>query len=97
MCRLTGVGPSILLHPLDILDAKDAPGLEFFPGMALPASEKAVVLDHVLDRLTAQFDLVGTAEHARRVADRPLRLHDAATAGITGPQTPQTHDAGPER
>ncbi len=92
MCRLTGVGPSILLHPLDILDAKDAPGLEFFPGMALPASEKAVVLDHVLDRLTAQFDLVGTAEHARRVADRPLRLHDAATAGIAGPDHRPTHD-----
>jgi protoporphyrinogen oxidase/peptidoglycan/xylan/chitin deacetylase (PgdA/CDA1 family) len=92
MCRLAGVGPSILLHPLDILDADDAPGLEFFPGMALPASEKALVLDHVLDRLTAQFDLVGTAEHARRVSGRSLRVHDASTAGISGPDDRQRRE-----
>lgn len=81
LCRRTGVGPSILLHPLDLLDAADAPGLEFFPGMALPASEKAGVLDHVLSRLTRDFDVVGTAEHARRVALRPLREHAASSAG----------------
>jgi protoporphyrinogen oxidase/peptidoglycan/xylan/chitin deacetylase (PgdA/CDA1 family) len=80
-CRLAGVGPSILLHPLDLLDASDAPGLEFFPGMALPASEKAAVLDHVLSRMTRDFDVVGTGEHARRVALRALPEHDAATAG----------------
>jgi hypothetical protein len=80
-CRLAGVGPSILLHPLDILDAKDAPGLEFFPGMALPAGEKQRVLDHVLARLSRDFDVVGTGEHARRLATRPMRIHDASTAG----------------
>lgn len=88
LCRRAGVGPSILLHPLDILDAKDAPGLEFFPGMALPAAEKAGVLDHVLGTLTREFDVVGTAEHARRVAVRPLKEYPAAKAGIasgTGP------------
>ncbi len=84
MCRVMRVEPSILLHPLDILDATDAPGLEFFPGMALPAAEKAAVLDRVLDRLNAQFDVVGTAEHARRIGERPLRIHDAADAGIAG-------------
>lgn len=83
-CRLAGVGPSILLHPLDILDRDDAPGLEFFPGMALPAREKAAVLDHVLRRLTTDFDMVGTAEHARRLGRTPLRQKDPATAGITG-------------
>ena len=83
-CRLAGVGPSILLHPLDLLDAADAPGLEFFPGMALPAGEKQQVLDHVLARLTREFDVVGTAEHARRVGLRPLRVHDAGTAGPRG-------------
>ena len=81
VCRLAGVGPSILLHPLDLLDASDAPGLEFFPGMALPAREKAAVLDHVLSRMTRDFDVVGTGEHARRVALRALPEHDAATAG----------------
>ncbi len=84
-CRLAGVGPSILLHPLDILDAGDAPGLEFFPGMALPAGAKAEVLDHVLARLTAEYDVVGTAEHARRVGATDLAVKDAATAGIDMP------------
>ncbi len=87
VCRLAGVGPSILLHPLDILDATDAPGLEFFPGMALPASEKAAVLDHVLTRLTRDFDVVGTGEHARRAGLGRLREHDASTAGISAPAT----------
>jgi protoporphyrinogen oxidase/peptidoglycan/xylan/chitin deacetylase (PgdA/CDA1 family) len=83
-CRLAGVGPSILLHPLDLLDAADAPGLEFFPGMALPAAEKRRLLDHVLSRLTRDFEVVGTGEHARRLAGRPLPVHDAGTAGPRG-------------
>ena len=85
MCHLMRVEPSILLHPLDILDAKDAPGLEFFPGMALSSGDKQQVLDHVLSRLTAEFDVVGTAEHARRVGARRLRVRDASDAGISGP------------
>ncbi len=81
-CRIAGVGPSILLHPLDILDRDDAPGLEFFPGMALRAAEKAKVLDHFLAKLTADFDVVGTAEHARRLGERPLPVHQASDAGM---------------
>ncbi len=85
MCRVAGIGPSILLHPLDLLDRDDAPGLEFFPGMALPSAEKSRVLDHVLSRLTDDFDVVGTGEHARLLGRRPLRTKDPATAGISGP------------
>jgi hypothetical protein len=81
LCRLSGIGPSILMHPLDLLDAQDAPGLEFFPGMALPRPEKQRVVDQVLTRLTSEFDLVGTGEHARRLATKPLRRVDASTAG----------------
>ncbi len=67
-CRLRGVGPSMLLHPLDLLDARDAPRLEFFPGMALPAAEKVGVVALGVDRRCSEhFDVVGTGEHARRV------------------------------
>lgn len=70
-CRLTGTAPSLLLHPLDLLDGADAPGLEFFPGMQLGADRKREVLDAVLGYLTDHYDVVGTAEHARSVAATP--------------------------
>ena len=37
-CEFRRIGPSLLLHPLDLLDHAEAPGVEFFPGMALSAS-----------------------------------------------------------
>ena len=67
-CRLTGTQPSLLLHPLDLLDAGDAPGLQFFPGMNLPLSRKREVLDFILTEMTSHFDVVNLAEHARRTA-----------------------------
>lgn len=67
-CRLTGTAPSLLLHPLDLLDGADAPGLEFFPGMQLGAGRKREVLNAVLGYLTSHYRVVGTAEHARTVA-----------------------------
>lgn len=82
-CRLRGVGPSMLLHPLDLLDGRDAPRLEFFPGMALPAAQKVAVVKGALAAMQRHFDVVGTAEHATRLlgADVVLRTQDAATAG----------------
>jgi hypothetical protein len=66
-CVACGVGPSLLLHPTDVLDAKDAPGMEFFPGMAVPAVQKVALLKWILATLSRWFDVVGTAEHATRV------------------------------
>jgi hypothetical protein len=81
-CRLRGVGPTMLLHPLDLLDARDAPRLEFFPGMAMPAAEKLVVVGQVLDAMQRHFDVVGTGEHAARLAGgRLARVRAVATAG----------------
>ncbi|WP_445185048.1 polysaccharide deacetylase family protein [Pseudonocardia sp. Cha107L01] len=83
-CRLRGVGPSLLLHPLDLLDARHAPGLEFFPGMAMRAEEKARVLDWALTTLSAQFDVVGTGEHVRRIDKAGVsRSRSAASATPT--------------
>jgi hypothetical protein len=67
-CRLRGVGPSLLLHPLDLLDGQDAPRLEFFPGMAVSATEKGRVLRWVLATMARSFELVGTATHVERLA-----------------------------
>src|SRR5262245_23603858 len=40
VCKLLGVGPSVLLHPLDFLGAEDEPNMRFFPGMSLPLAKK---------------------------------------------------------
>jgi len=78
-CRLTGTEPSLLLHPLDLLDARDAPGLEFFPGMRMDYGRKRAVLDFVLDQLQRHHRVVGMNEHARALAaragpERPIGL-----------------------
>jgi hypothetical protein len=64
LCLRTGVNPSFLLHPLDILDSEDAPELAFFPGMDLPAVHKRAVVREVLDTLAAHFTLVTMSLHA---------------------------------
>lgn len=69
-CRLTGTEPSLLLHPLDLLDAKDAPGLEFFPGMGMDYGRKRAMLDFILHELSKYYRLVGMDEHARAIAVR---------------------------
>ncbi|GAA1274922.1 polysaccharide deacetylase family protein [Saccharothrix xinjiangensis] len=73
LCRARGVQPSLLLHPTDVLGATEAPGMEFFPGMAVPGARKVEFLGWVLDALRRGFDVVGTGEHVRRLAGLPDR------------------------
>lgn len=71
-CKATGTQPSLLLHPLDLLDGKDAPGLEFFPGMNMPLGKKQEMLDFVLDEFNKSFNLVSVAEHAESIKGIPV-------------------------
>jgi peptidoglycan/xylan/chitin deacetylase (PgdA/CDA1 family) len=66
-CRWLGIGPSVLLHPLDFLGAEDDQDLRFFPGMNLPRDEKMILLDAVLSRLTRHFHVVPMRQHAAAV------------------------------
>lgn len=79
-CQLRGVGPSLLLHPLDLIDASDAPGAEFFPGMALPATDKLAVIDWCLRQLSSRFDVRSCGEHARVLSASRLRTREPAHA-----------------
>lgn len=71
-CRLGGVSPSILLHPLDFLGADDVDDLGFFPGMRWKRNEKLALAERALDLIDGSFSVVSMEEHASRVA------HDAA-------------------
>ena len=79
-CRVAGVGPSILVHPLDLVGADDLPssGLEFFPAMNLPGARKRLLVRDCLARFAAAYDVGSVGRHARAVADGPLVATDAS-------------------
>ncbi len=67
-CRMFGVQPSFLLHPLDLLGGDQVPELSFFPGMDLPTDRKREVFLEVLELLADQFELVTVGHHASLAA-----------------------------
>jgi len=75
-CLAGRVQPSFLLHPLDLLDADQAPGLSFFPGMDVPGERKRELVSRVLVMLGRAFRLAPMADHARSV----LAVEGARTA-----------------
>jgi hypothetical protein len=69
LCRLAGVQPSILLHPLDFLGKEDVPELAFFPAMGLPAQRKLAFVERLLDLLAAAHRVVPLGVHAREILE----------------------------
>jgi hypothetical protein len=84
LCRLSGVQPSLLLHPLDFLGVDD--GLEplrFFPGMNIPAATKLAWISDFL------------AAYARRFQVLPMGAHvDALNAAASLPEIPPVFGRG---
>jgi hypothetical protein len=77
LCRVAGVEPSFLLHPLDLLGGDQVPELAFFPGMDLPHRRKAELFERVLRVLGEQFTLVPMGRHAAAIEarrDLPARV-----------------------
>lgn len=66
-CKMRGISPSLLLHPLDFLGCDDVPELGFFPGMSWKSSEKLPFVQRVLDLYFDEFDVGTMIDHARRV------------------------------
>jgi hypothetical protein len=71
MCKLTGVSPSILLHPLDFMSGEDAPELKFFPAMQMPLAKKLTMLNKILTFLHSQFDVVNMHQYAGQTFQMP--------------------------
>ena len=57
-CRCAGSEPSILLHPLDFLTARDCPELDFFPAMTLDPNVKRRMLVFALEELIRNYDVL---------------------------------------
>ncbi|MGQ9888938.1 MAG: polysaccharide deacetylase family protein [Aggregatilineales bacterium] len=68
-CRVSGLEPSILLHPLDFLGADDnIPELAFFPAMGMKRAPKMSVVSAALTILRDKFNVVTMKQHALSVA-----------------------------
>jgi hypothetical protein len=70
VCRLRGVEPSILLHPLDFLGADDVDALGFFPGMTMSGAHKRAIVRACLAELAEQFRVLPMGEHAALASSR---------------------------
>jgi len=81
MCRLTGVAPSLLLHPLDFIGCDDVGDLAFFPGMDMLAEDKISIVTEVLDILEEHYDLVTIGEHIDSARPPFRKLELGATGG----------------
>jgi hypothetical protein len=81
LCRAAGVGPSILLHPLDFISGDDVKELAFFPGMDIAVEEKIRRVESYIDVLARHFRVVPMGEHAAALAarDLPVKVPHFAT------------------
>ncbi|MEZ6092983.1 MAG: polysaccharide deacetylase family protein [Pirellulaceae bacterium] len=68
MCRIRGIEPSILLHPLDFMGCDDDRDLEFFPAMDIPSGKKLRIMDRVFSILSKSYSVVTMQEHAAKHA-----------------------------
>lgn len=84
LCRLRGVAPSLLLHPLDFMGAEDDPELNFFPGMQLSGDAKRALLDEMLERFAEHFELGTVAAHASQAAAEWTRAEPVAAVSGAG-------------
>lgn len=65
MCRMAGVQPSLLLHPLDFMGSDDTGDLDFFPAMRTPHARKVEVVSDVLRLMARDHHIVPMREHAQ--------------------------------
>lgn len=74
LCRMAGVQPSLLLHPLDFLGRDDVDGLSFFPAMSLSGARKMALVGEMLGLLCQHFTPVTVGRHAETAAAGRLRI-----------------------
>lgn len=69
LAKASGLEPSILLHPLDLLGADDnIRELDFFPAMRMKTDRKLQVVSEAMRILSEEFQVVTMEQHALSVA-----------------------------
>jgi hypothetical protein len=77
-CKLNGIEPSLLLHPLDFLGADDVAELAFFPGMSLPGGRKVALAEELLRWMGKKFQCVTMDQHAQHIQQRRKQANPRA-------------------
>ncbi|MGE3468318.1 MAG: polysaccharide deacetylase family protein [Pyrinomonadaceae bacterium] len=72
-CRVRGIEPSYLLHPLDFLDGKEIEAMKFFPGMTVASGRKIGLLDEAIGLLQRDHNVVTVGGHAKFAAGKLTR------------------------
>jgi peptidoglycan/xylan/chitin deacetylase (PgdA/CDA1 family) len=85
-CRAAEIGPSLLLHPLDLLDVTDAPALAFFPAMGMPREKKTAVLTAALRSFQATFNVVPLEGHAATIASGGMQPRTHTLSSLSVPR-----------
>lgn len=70
LCRQRRIAPSLLLHPLDFLELKDAPDLHFFPGMGMPYERKRELIERFLAELIKHYQIIPLLDYVERLPHR---------------------------
>lgn len=83
LCKASGVAPSFLLHPLDFLGPREAPELDFFPGMRMPLERKLEMADFAIREIGKHYKVVSMKEHATESIGA-LQTAMAAAGGVHG-------------
>lgn len=79
MCKMTGVQPSLLLHPLDFLSGEDVPELKFFPAMNLSIGKKLEFVSEILEVYAKEFEVVNMRKHADSVKEKKTMIRHLAS------------------
>lgn len=67
LCKMNKIGMSFLLHPLDIMDAKQIPELAFFPGMKISWKKKIILFKDILRKISDYYCLVNMETYAKLI------------------------------
>jgi hypothetical protein len=67
LCKVAGVQPSILLHPLDFLGCDDVQELAFFPGMQMTGDRKVAIVGEMMELMRSNFTVVTMKQQAEAI------------------------------
>jgi len=87
LCRIFGLAPSFLLHPLDFIGSSEAPELAFFPGMHLTLEHKMKFAEFALNSIARSFQTTTLKELASATQETCSRPRSA------GPEITLASDA----